>query len=819
MRRYRPIIPTLFLVSVGVLVPINIAAADQPWEPQWAAGLFPLPGVSGMVMNMAVFDDGGGPALYVGGDFTAAGFNHANGIARWDGEEWSAVDGLNAHAGDMAVFDDGNGPALFVSGWFTEAGGQPARGVARWDGQQWLSADGGLEFGVRAFAVFDDGGGPVLYGASNYPDEQGNPLYYIVRWDDQQWSIVSSAADDVIRTLTVYDDGGGPALHAGGSFTYAGDVEVNNIAKWDGQQWWPLGSGTGTAYYYSSVTSLAAYDDGTGLELYAGGWFTHAGGIEVNHIARWNGQTWAALGAGVNNPVRALTVFDDGHTTDLYVGGDFSEAVGGTARNVARWNGLNWSNVGERGTFNSVFSLCGASIDGDPALYVGGDLHGADFITVRNIARWDGSDWSALGSGINGGVASLCVLDGGSRAELIASGNFTTAGDQHVNRIARWNGHSWAPLGDGFPHSAGPLVSFDDGTGMALYAGGCFGDDRTTFDYGVARWDGQQWTRLGGTFRNEYYSHDSGIYALEVFDDGDGPRLYAGGAFTHVGQTEVNGIATWDGGQWQPLGVGVWRDEYPGWISALKVFDAGEGPLLVAGGYFHTAGGLVVDGVAAWDGGQWLNLGDGPGDGVMALCVFDSGAGPELYAGGYIQHAISKWDGTVWQPFDSGIENYMFSYTLALCVHDDGSGPTLYAGGEFVESQENWWPSGLLKWNDDEWVVVGGRSWGDVATLASLNDGWGPALYAGGWFAQAGEVVSAGLARWGYPLIRGDVNCDGYVNAYDISPFILALSNPDVFTVAYPHSGILRADANADGHLTLADIDPFIELLSQSPER
>ena len=38
----------------------------------------------------------------------------------------------------MLVYDDGTGPALYVGGRFDEApGGIPARNVARWDGSDW----------------------------------------------------------------------------------------------------------------------------------------------------------------------------------------------------------------------------------------------------------------------------------------------------------------------------------------------------------------------------------------------------------------------------------------------------------------------------------------------------------------------------------------------------------------------------------------------------------------------------------------------------------------------------------------------------------
>jgi hypothetical protein len=48
-----------------------------------------MPGVNTGIESMAVWDDGSGPALYVGGFFKIAGNTLANGIAKWNGTEWS----------------------------------------------------------------------------------------------------------------------------------------------------------------------------------------------------------------------------------------------------------------------------------------------------------------------------------------------------------------------------------------------------------------------------------------------------------------------------------------------------------------------------------------------------------------------------------------------------------------------------------------------------------------------------------------------------------------------------------------------------------
>ena len=65
----------------------------------------------------------------------------------------------------------------------------------------------------------------------------------------------------------------------------------------------------------------AAVVDGSG-NLYIGGRFTTVGDVLATNIAKWNGSSWAALGAEMNGPVRALAVSGN----DVYAGGDFTTA-------------------------------------------------------------------------------------------------------------------------------------------------------------------------------------------------------------------------------------------------------------------------------------------------------------------------------------------------------------------------------------------------------------------------------------------------------------------------------------------------------------
>ena len=59
----------------------------------------------------------------------------------------------------------------------------------------------------------------------------------------------------------------------------------------------------------------------------------------------------------------------------------------------------------------------------------------------------------------------------------------------------------------------------------------------------------------------------------------------------------------------------------------------------------------------------------------------------------------------------------------------------------------------------------------------------------------------------------GDLNCDGVVNAFDIDPFVLALTDPAGYAAAFPDCDIMLADCNGDGVVNAFDIDPFVALL------
>jgi len=182
MTSYPGLLPQLFVGGYG---DTNISVFDR------LSGFRPLSsGTNGPVNALCIFDDGSGPALFAGGDFTDAGGVAVHSIAKWDGESWSDVGGgikggLLAGVYSLAVFDDGNGEALFVGGNFDSAGGQPASNVARWDGANWSALGDGVTGDgatVLTMTPFKTGNKEFLYVGGWFDQAGGLPSNNIARW-------------------------------------------------------------------------------------------------------------------------------------------------------------------------------------------------------------------------------------------------------------------------------------------------------------------------------------------------------------------------------------------------------------------------------------------------------------------------------------------------------------------------------------------------------------------------------------------------------------------------------------------------------------
>jgi len=688
---------------------VALAAPGQAQCNEWGGG-FDSFGVSGDVFSQLVWDDGSGTALYLGGNFSSAGDIPAVGIVRWDGTTWSDVGGSfgpgSNYASDMVVFDDGSGPALYVTGRIYEAGGVAADHLVRWDGTSWSPVGPGLFGGYSgprgaSLEVWDDGTGPALYVAGAF-------LNGFARWDGATWTMLPISLQQAYE-VKAFDDGSGSALYLSGREP---DWTLG-FWKWDGVSFTPLPIPTA----FSTPVSLTVWDDGTGEALYAaasggvyvleqGAWkllgyppdapwglFLHDDGSGEHlycagpSISMWDGSAWSMLpGTSVDGAAWTAVPFDDGSGAgpQLYVGGRFDQVDGQLAQGISRLapGGLEPVHQGS-GSLSSVT----AAVEYD-------DGNGARLCAVLDLGdgkdrvmSWDGEGWTQLGGTFNDDVYVLHASDATGQEQLYAGGVFTSVGGLQVNCLARWDGTAWNAIDNGVGQagSAEPyvvaMVTHDLGSGPALVIGGRFSRAGTLMGAGrIAAWDGSAWSGFAGGVAGT-------IAALEVFDDGTGPMLFAGGAFDQAGVLQTKNIARWHpGGFWVSLG-GLTKP-----VTVLRAWDDGVAPALYVGGLFQNVSGMPTGGLARWDGSAWSigALGEVPANG-RALVPYDDGEGEHLYVAtkatatgnGLPPAFLFRWDGSAWKSAPGGDVN---STINELVVHDDGAGagPSLFAAGYFT---------------------------------------------------------------------------------------------------------------------------------------
>ncbi len=300
--------------------------------------------------------------LVVGGSFQTAGGQEMNRIALWDGTDWSPLTSVD-HSGEEFI---GIGPGinrvvyallvqgddLVVGGFFETAGHETVNAIVRRVGSSWqpfVADDGQIGIGDirRVHALSEWQGELVVAGGFRVTGVAPNntTVNYITRWTGSGWGTMTSggqigvggpSTSTRVRVLHKHDD----SLFVAGRFDSAGGQTVNHIARWDGEQWHPLTANGINGVYNTTgsnpdIQAIVEYEG----DLVVAGLFTHAGGEVVNHIARWDGESWHPFVSGeeigMQTTVQALQIQDD----TLIAGGIFNLAGGQEVRRVASWDG------------------------------------------------------------------------------------------------------------------------------------------------------------------------------------------------------------------------------------------------------------------------------------------------------------------------------------------------------------------------------------------------------------------------------------------------------------------------------------------------
>lgn len=583
--------------SISVAVPGGaVLGVLSKWNgTQWLGVGAPL---VGHVLDVAVFDDGGGEKLYVAGQLLsdpAAPATPFGAVLVWDGLAWSVVGGAQfSQVRKLQVFDDGSGPALYAGG--STASG--SLGVSRWRNGAWEQLGASLGGYVFDFALAPTPAGTRLAAVGSFDSLGSATSIGLGLWDGVQWQnigasgLLNPSAGVEAFAATVADLGSGPRMFVGGSFVRADLVSASNVVSWDGAQFEGLGQGAGLHAAAESFTSFAG-------ATYAAGSFIDAPGASRSYLAKWSGAEWSADAPVLDAPLSTLGNVDVGAGERMYLAHRFAQP----STHQALWDGAQVTLLDAPDGASPFIETHLVHDSGNgPELYIAGKFQSVDGVTARNIARWNGQTWSPVGSQTpKQSIAALAFHDDGSGGgeQLYAAGAFTIAGGQSALRVARFDGNSWGPVGLGLSATVTALVSHDDGSGSKLYAAGEFAFAPPFVATGVARWDGVSWRPVGAGLGVQIGSAGSdfatAVNALAVFDDGSGPALIAGGEFLNSGANPILRLARWDGVAWSQFGGGV-----DGEVVTLAALDDALGSSLWVGGWFRTAGGVVSTGVARW---------------------------------------------------------------------------------------------------------------------------------------------------------------------------------------------------------------------------
>ncbi len=390
-------------------------------------------------------------------------------------------------------------------------------------------------------------------------------------------------------------------------------------------------------------------------------------------------------------------------------------------------------------------------------IYVGGSFpHMGGIPGTAFLARWNGSQWSPVGDGLNGPVKALAVNNG----RLYVGGEFTLVGSMPVSGIAQWVYDHWEPLGFGLTTMDGTTTSvlaleFENSSpGAALYVGGHFhhtaGPTPVPLNH-VARWDGSNFTPL---FQGGEYGVGTNplcrvnalkIYANELFVGGFGLTL------PHISYTGP--VAKWSTStsQWSTP-----ETSGPRLVNGqVYAFEILSGSTLYMGGSFQanqftpSLTGAVHLAKLDLSNPIWATAG---GSGVSATAGHQvtslKAHSGFLFAGGFFTNIngtsmnnLAKWNGSAWAV--AGTANATNGLVQSLA----SDGTNLYFGGDFSTIQGSISSPFLGRYNGSLQAFSTNYDLLGVINDAAINPATGD-IYVVGSFTKIGGVPATNIAKW-----------------------------------------------------------------------
>lgn len=730
----------LFLLGMGSPLSSARAQDNMPYDGEWS-NKFPTNSVSGVIRKIIQDKTG---HIYIGGTFKTVGNVVANGVAMWDGSQWSALADTPENNGLYFMEMDSAGH-LYITVSVNVSEYYSTHKIYCWDGLSWTSL--GVANGAIAGMLIDSNDN--LYVGGNFDKIGESYLDKIGVWNGVSWTDLGNglgmAGEGGVIDLELDSTG---RLYVGGYFQLSSGSTVHDVYYRDGASWHSINPPFTNTFYLQEIVldendrlyALAAYDTNVVKS--------------VNNILRWDPRendgsgAWSQLGDGPSCQIGVITVTKDG---GIYSYCEELDSEGYYYR-IMHWDGISWSEIGiKHPTLNGYGLPTAFSVDGNQRVFLsynpisGGDENwtfleywdgeqwvkvnetdggitnlmpdGAggiyavgyfskiDGVRAGRMAHWDGNTWSSVvPAGGNGLEVNrryppfVSALAADNLGNLYVGGNITYAGDVAVNGVAKWNGSRWSSLGDGPGADVCGLIYSSPLN--YLYA------VRETYFSGnkeVVRWDGKNWDSLptsGIKFECSTAVNSSGQLFISGTPQGGRPQIFR-----------------WNGEKWSSLGL-----VFHGTTDAL-LFDS-EDRLYVGGSFDEVGNDIPVRHIVMWDKGKWYKVGTGTEFHILSFAL---GKDNSIFVG--TEARVLYWNGQ-WSNLFNRLQQ-----VYAMKMDSFGN---LYASG-FNPDFPN---IHLWRWNQSTgWTGLG-------ETRASAIQPIGGHIYIGGESSTAGGKPSNYIADY-----------------------------------------------------------------------
>ena len=243
------------------------------------------------------------------------------------GDEW-VRDSLGPNGETVfnsAIIDD----KMYIVGGFDLVGTEPTNGIAIYDGEQFSPYYAGAYPYVERWDdivkfqgdIYLDGKTIFGYPASNFSG--------LAKLSDGDFGVVHEEFTGVffqmwLYSLEVYQN----RLYIGGLFHTEQGFTSNGIQSFDGEDMYDLSGGVNGTVHDMKVYEGELYVAGSFTRIGEGVvWWQNSGGQECYGLAKWNGESWTCLNDDyLDKRIDVIEIYND----TIYIGGRFTEIAGDT---------------------------------------------------------------------------------------------------------------------------------------------------------------------------------------------------------------------------------------------------------------------------------------------------------------------------------------------------------------------------------------------------------------------------------------------------------------------------------------------------------